>query len=105
MSFSVRLGLAAAKQMKQQGGFGPLGYYAACTGGFVVNSVLGRIRRRSMCAMLDHPAILQISQLYLYSSTDSIALMEDIKDEIRLQVSRGVDLATVGMAVSMLDIS
>ena len=93
-SFSARSGLAAAKLVKQQGKIGPLGYYAACTGGLTVNAVLGRIRRRSMRAMLDHPAMLQIPQLYLYSSTDSVTSMEDVEDEMRLQVSRGADVSS-----------
>ena len=94
VSFSVRPGIAAAKLMRQQGGFGPLAYYASCTGGIVVNGVLGIIRRRSMRAMFDHPVMLQIPQLYLYSSSDSVALVEDIEDEMRLQVSRGVDVSS-----------
>ena len=94
VSFSVRPGLAAAKLMRQQGGFGPLAYYATCTTGIMVSSVVGRTRRKSMREMFDHLAMLQIPQLYLYSSSDSVALREDIEDEIRLQVSRGVDVSS-----------
>lgn len=91
--FRQRAGLAAANLMRQQGGYGPLAYYAACTGGIMVNAVLGRARRNSMRAVLDHPVLHHVPQLYLYSSSDSVALVDDVEDEMRLQASRGVDVS------------
>lgn len=90
--FSLRSGLAAAKLMKQQGGYGPLTYYASCAGGIVVNAIVGNKRRKSMRAALDHP-VIQVPQLYLYSSIDTVALVDDVEDEIALQVSRGTDVS------------
>ena len=93
--FGISRGLAVAKLMRQQGVFGgPLAYYASCTTGIMVSGVVGRTRRKSMRDMFDHLAMLQIPQLYLYSSSDSVALMEDIEDEMRLQISRGVDVSS-----------
>ena len=94
VSFNIGPGLAAAKLMRQQGGFGPLTYYASCTAGVMVSVAVGRTRRKSMRATLDHPVMLQIPQLYLYSSSDSAVSAEDIEDEIKLQVNRGVDVSS-----------
>ena len=95
VSFSIESGLTAAKLMRRQGiGIGPLTYYASCTAGVMVSVVVGRTRRKSMRAMLDHPAMLQIPQLYLYSSSDSAISADKIEDEMKLQVSRGVDVSS-----------
>lgn len=95
VSFSIGPGLTAAKLMRRQGiDVGLLAYYASCTAGVMVNVAVGRTRRKSMRAMLDHPAMLQIPQLYLYSSSDSVVSAEDIEDEMKLQVNRGVDVSS-----------
>ena len=92
--FNLRSGLAAANLMRKQAGFGPLTYYASCTGGIMVNSIFGSTRRRNMRAVLDHHTLLQVPQLYLYSSSDTVALVDEVEDEIQLQVSRGADVSS-----------
>lgn len=92
--FNQRAGLAAARLMKEQGGYGTLSYYTSCSVGIAVNAIVGRVRRRSMRAVLDHPLLHQVPQLYLYSSSDSVALVDEVEDEMRLQVSRGADVSS-----------
>ena len=92
--FSQRAGLAAARLMKEQGGYGSLSYYTSCAAGIAVNAIVGSVRRRSMRTVLDHPLLLQVPQLYLYSSCDSVALVDDVEEEMRLQVSRGADVSS-----------
>lgn len=91
--FSLKHILAAANLVKQQGAYGPLTHAAACTTGTMITTIVGRKRRRSMRTMLDHP-VLQVPQLYLYSSSDSVVSMNYVEDEIRLQGSRGVDITS-----------
>jgi len=91
--FNSRSGLAGARLMKQQGVYGPLTYYAACSAGIMVNAVVGRKVRKRMRTALDH-RVVQVPQLYLYSSIDNVTLMDDVEEEIRTQVSRGVDVSS-----------
>jgi len=91
--FSLRSGVAAAKLMHQQGGYSRLAYYSSCAGGVVVNAVMGRKRRSSMRTVLDNPAI-RVPQLYLYSTVDTVALVDEVEREMALQASRGVDVSS-----------
>ena len=91
--FGLRSGLAAAKLMHQQGGYSRLAYYSSCAGGVVVNAIVGRSRRRSMRAVLDDPAI-RVPQLYLYSAIDTVALVDEVEREMKLQANRGVDVSS-----------
>ena len=95
VSFSIGPGLAGAKLVRQQSvGVGALTYYTSCTTGVVISAVVGRTRRKSMRATLNHPVMLQVPHLYLYSSSDSVVSPEDIEDEMKLQVNRGVDVSS-----------
>ena len=94
-SYSARSGIAAARIIKQQGiDVNPLVYYASYAAGVTVTAIVGKTRRKSLRDVLDHPAMLQVPQLYLYSSSDSVIPMEYIEDEMRLQVSRGADVSS-----------
>lgn len=69
--FSYTAGMAAARLMRDQGGYNYPTYLAAIITGITVNALIGKHKRLELGKVLRSP-LLDTPQLYLHSETDTV---------------------------------
>lgn len=86
--FSYKSGTAAARLVYKQGGFNFLTYSASRLVGSTVNLFIGSRKRSELITALDSP-LLNMPQLYLYSTADSVCSSEWVERVMEEQREKG----------------
>ena len=86
--FSYKSWMAAAKLVYKQGGFNFLTYSASWLARSTVNLLIGSRKRSELATALDSP-LLNVPQLYLYSTADSVCDSEWVEKVIAEQREKG----------------
>lgn len=86
--FSYKSGTAAARLVYKQGGFNFLTYSASRLVGSTVNLLIGARKRSELATALDSP-LLNMPQLYLYSTADSVCDSEWVERVMKEQREKG----------------
>lgn len=87
-AFSYKSGTAAARLVYNQGGFNFLTYSASRLVGSTINLFIGSRKRSELATALASP-LLNIPQLYLYSTVDSVCDSEWVKKVMAEQREKG----------------
>ena len=86
--FTYHSGFAASKLLLSQGAFNMLSYSIANTIGVLTNFFGGNQKRATLRSTLDSD-LLELPQLYLHSSNDSVATYEWVSNIIQEQKEKG----------------
>ena len=86
--FSYKYGMRAAKLVYKQGGFNFLTYSASRLVGSTINLFIGSRKRSELVTALDSP-LLNMPQLYLYSTADSVCSSERVEKIMEEQREKG----------------
>ena len=86
--FSYKSGTAAARLVYKQGGFNFLTYSASRLAGSLVNLFIGSRKRSELATALDSP-LLNMPQLYLYSTADSVCSSKWVERVMEEQREKG----------------
>ena len=86
--FSYENGMRAAKLVYKQGGFNFLTYSASRIVGSTINLFIGSRKRSELVMALDSP-LLNMPQLYLYSTADSVCSSERVERIMEEQREKG----------------
>jgi hypothetical protein len=86
--FSYKNGTAAAKLVYKQGGFNFLTYSASMLVGTALSLLIGSRKHSELVTALDSP-LLNVPQLYLYSTADSVCSSERVERVMEEQREKG----------------
>lgn len=92
--FSVESGLAASKLVYQQGGMNFLTYSLANAVGVLTSFAIGPRKCSELQKSLDHPSLLHMPQLYLYSDRDSVSSAKHIREIMEGQRKKGREVCS-----------